>query len=141
MGADGRANQKGIAMFDFELKVTTRHFPLLVLRGEMNVEVAPIVERMLFAVYALEPKRLLVDASGLTYISSSGLRAFFDLNRKMTSSGGILSVYGLKPSLQKVIEIARILPLEKIFANMNDADAYLKEFILKEEKRGEALGL
>lgn len=61
-------------------------------------------ERLLLA-KAAEP-RLVVDLSGLEYVSSAGLRVFLMLAKKVKASGGRLVLCSLSPSVRQVFDLA-----------------------------------
>jgi len=51
---------------------------------------------------------LLLDLSGVDYISSVGLRALILAHRRVTSQGGRFAVAALQPLVQEVFAIARL---------------------------------
>jgi anti-anti-sigma factor len=59
--------------------------------------------------------RLVVDMSGLTYISSAGLRVFLGASRRITQAGGKMSLYGLGGNVREVFSVSgfdKILTIE-----------------------------
>ncbi|GAC1473547.1 MAG: hypothetical protein PVS3B2_09450 [Candidatus Dormibacteraceae bacterium] len=48
--------------------------------------------------------RLRIDLSGLQFVDTSGLRAFFDVAEKASHRGGLV-LHGLPPQLRRVIQL------------------------------------
>jgi anti-sigma B factor antagonist len=68
---------------------------------------------------------LVVDMSGVEYISSAGLRVLLSTAKKLSASGGKLVLAGLKPYVQEVFEVAGFTAIFQIYP---DLDAGLKAF-------------
>ena len=58
--------------------------------------------------------RLLVDCTGVEYISSAGLRVLLMLVKKLQASGGRLVLCAMPESVRLVFELAGFLPLFEI---------------------------
>jgi sigma-B regulation protein RsbU (phosphoserine phosphatase) len=78
---------------------------------------------------------VLVDMTHCNYVSSAGISSFFDLRKKVQTRHGVLSFCNLQPQIKKVFEIVKALPLECIFSNTNEADAYLDRMMVEELKK------
>ena len=50
--------------------------------------------------------KLTLDCSSLTYISSSGLRIFLSLYKKMLKTGGTLELTSLQPPIKEIFDIS-----------------------------------
>jgi len=72
-----------------------------------------------------KPKKMIVDFSGVKFISSQMLGLLVDLWRKMKEYGGIVLISGIVPQLNRVF---RITNLDKIFDFYPDAESALKTF-------------
>ena len=70
-----------------------------------------------------KPKKMIVDFSGVKFISSQMLGLLVDLWRKMTEYGGIVLISGIVPQLNRVFKITN---LDKIFDFYPDAESALK---------------
>jgi anti-anti-sigma factor len=70
-------------------------------------------------------QQVLVDMSGVEYISSAGLRVLLSTAKKLSASGGKLVLAGLKPYVQEVFEVAGFTAIFQIYP---DLDAGLKAF-------------
>jgi anti-anti-sigma factor len=55
--------------------------------------------------------RVVVDFSGVDYISSAGLRVMLTLAKRMRERGGKLALCGLGDAVRQVFELAGFLPL------------------------------
>lgn len=99
--------------------------------GETSLEfdklVKPLTEKKL--------TRLLIDMSKCNYVSSAGIRSFFDLRKKVQARQGVVSFVKLQPQIHKVFEIVKALPLECVFSNVAEADAYLDRMMAEELKK------
>ena len=70
-----------------------------------------------------KPQKMIVDFSGVKFISSQMLGLLVDLWRKMKEYGGIVLISGIVPQLNRVF---RITNLDKIFDFYPDAESALK---------------
>lgn len=73
---------------------------------------------------AKEP-RLLVDLSGVEYISSAGLRVFLMLARKVKEAGGRLVLCGMGASVRQVFDLAGFTALFLVEASVEQGVARL----------------
>jgi len=65
--------------------------------------------------HADKPARILLDLSGIQYVSSAGLRVFLMLAKKLQKAQGKLVLCGLNPTVREVFDIAgfsKILQIE-----------------------------
>lgn len=61
--------------------------------------------------------KLLLDLSGLTYISSAGLRVLMLALRDARSHGGTLAVCALQPVVHEIFVVSRFNVVFKVFAD------------------------
>lgn len=54
---------------------------------------------------------VVVDASGLTFLDSSGLRALLMLHQRCRDNGGSLRIQAVQPKIARVLEIAGVRDL------------------------------
>ncbi len=64
---------------------------------------------------------LVLDFSGVEYISSVGLRVLILAARQVTAQGGRIAIAGLQPVVKEVFEISRFNLVFKIFDNVDAA--------------------
>ena len=69
--------------------------------------------------------RLLIDLSGIEYISSAGLRVFLMLARKVKEAGGRLVLCGMGPSVRQVFDLAGFTALFAVEPTVAQAEARL----------------
>jgi anti-sigma B factor antagonist len=79
---------------------------VIAVEGEVDAHTANELDRALKDALERGHDRLLLDATGLTYISSSGLRAIVVAQLKASDSGGGVRLFGLKRQVQRAFEIA-----------------------------------
>ena len=72
--------------------------------------------------HAEKPSKLLVDLTGIQYVSSAGLRVFLMLAKKLQKSGGRLVLCNMSSSVREVFDIAGF---SKILQIEDDRDAGL----------------
>ena len=64
---------------------------------------------------------LVLDFSGVEYISSVGLRVLMLAARQTTAQGGRIAIAGLQPVVKEVFEISRFNLVFKIFDDVDTA--------------------
>jgi len=68
-----------------------------------------------------EGDRLVLDLSGLDYISSAGLRVFMVAAKQTKPQGGTLAIAGLQPRIQEVFAITRFDLVLQMFPSVREA--------------------
>ncbi|NCC50596.1 MAG: anti-sigma factor antagonist [Spartobacteria bacterium] len=87
---------------------------------------------------ALEPylndytRVLMLDLKNLEFISSAGLRVVLAARKALKGHGGKVLMVHMQPQIEKVFEVADILPKTDIFESMESADAFLSAVQHKE---------
>ncbi|HEY1408289.1 MAG TPA: anti-sigma factor antagonist [Promineifilum sp.] len=76
--------------------------------GELDSRTAPIIQDKLLTLTEQNGKALL-DMSGVSYISSAGLRALLILYRRMTANDGRVALVGLTESIRDVMSVTGFL--------------------------------
>ena len=69
--------------------------------------------------------QLLIEASGLSHISSAGFRALVLAARKATEHGGSLALCSMTPPVQRIVEISGLELVIDTYASREDALAKL----------------
>lgn len=80
--------------------------------GEFEAIVIPLVET---------GTRFVIDCSGMDYISSTGLRVFLLMQKKIQGGGGLLRLCGLQPSIREIFDIAGFSVIFAIFPDRDSA--------------------
>ncbi len=86
-------------------------FDLLSVSGEIDASSSIELDDAIISAVATPTTKLIVDLSGLDYISSAGLGVFISHLEDIQQKGKRLVLFGLK---EKVFEVFRILGLEQI---------------------------
>ena len=99
-----------------EVEVLESRGPALLLsaRGRINALNADGFEVNALDAAAGTESYVVIEASGVTYVSSAGLRAFLRISRVLEKTRRSLYICGLKPYIQQVFVIAgfdRVIPL------------------------------
>ena len=83
--------------------------------GRLDTGAAPEFDRACDAWLGEGRTNLVVDMSGLEYISSMGLRSMITLATKLRSAGGRLALCGLGGSVREVFRISGLLAMFSVF--------------------------
>lgn len=95
---------------------------VLVLEGDIDLNVSPSVTKSLNSMTEKKPKRMIIDLSLATYIDSSGLAALILAMQKVEAYGGSMFLTGLHDTMLSIFETSR---LDQIFRIFPDIDAAL----------------
>ncbi len=66
-------------------------------------------------------RQIYLDCSELNYISSSGLRIFLTIQKKMMAAGGKLKLYGMQPAIREIFDISGFSSIFSIYADKQAA--------------------
>jgi anti-sigma B factor antagonist len=92
--------------------------------GELDGRTAPTVQDKLLSL----PKpnaRLLLDMSGVTYISSAGLRSLLMLYRQMAAQEGRVALVGLAENIKDIMAVTGFLEFFDTYETTSDGVAAL----------------
>ena len=98
---------------------------LLALTGELDAHTAPDFEAALQACLDDGDARLVVDGSGLDYVSSAGLGVFMAFVEPARDAGGDLKVAALP---ERVFEVFDLLGFPTVFDITDSVDAAVAAF-------------
>ena len=62
-------------------------------------------------------KAIYLDCSALSYISSSGLRVFLTVQKKMMTTGGKFLLYAMQPTIKEIFDISGFSSIFSIYEN------------------------
>lgn len=79
---------------------------LIQVEGEIDAYTARELDRTLNELLVQGHARLVLDASGIGFISSAGLRAITFAQREAQQRGGEVRVFGLSAQVRRVFEMA-----------------------------------
>ena len=94
---------------------------VLALKGRLNAVSAPSVQNHLQQRIDQGERRFAVDAAGLTYISSSGLRLLLQVAKQLEERSGRMVLCALQEPVKRVLKIAGFMPLFSIFGSSEEA--------------------
>ncbi|MEX2672403.1 MAG: STAS domain-containing protein [Phycisphaeraceae bacterium] len=97
---------------------------ILKLVGELTVHDSEPLKQQLFAALEHRPKRVVIDASALTFISSLGLGSLVEVRRALEADSVTLRLAGASDF---VAEIFRKTRLAEIFPMYSDPEQALTE--------------
>lgn len=77
----------------------------VLLRGELDLTETDRLRAMMTALVAREPRLLVADLSGLTFIDCAGLAVLADTHRRQAEQGRRLLIYGAQPLVRRVLTL------------------------------------
>jgi len=98
---------------------------IVYLKGRMDVHYSSEVENELNKIIDSGRKKLIISLEDVEYLSSSGLRVFIAITRKLQDVGGHLKLVKLNETTKKIFRIVELLEMFDIYENEEDA---LKSF-------------
>ncbi len=94
------------------------------LRGRLDAATSPGVEKRLLALVTQGEVRIAFDLSGLSYISSMGLRVMLVVAKQVHAGGGKLALATLSDSVRDIFNLAGFTQLFSVFQTVDEAVAY-----------------
>jgi anti-sigma B factor antagonist len=91
------------------------------LAGELGMTASADATAYLTAKIEEGRSNLLIDVSGLTYLSSAGLSAILGAMRDARSAGGDVRLAGAEGDIRRVVDMAGIAQVMKIFGTVDEA--------------------
>jgi anti-anti-sigma factor len=133
----GQAKEKGIMSLTIVLEEAAT--PVLSLRGRLDTHTAPDLDRALNQLLAERTgiSRLVFDLSELAYLSSAGIRCFVRARKAIEPGGGKVALVNPQPSVRKVLDIVKAMPVGGIFSSTAELDAYLDDMQKKVQRNEE----
>ena len=108
-----------------EIKEESRgNVKIVGLRGRLDANSSRNVEKQLQALIDQREKRLVLDLSELTYISSLGLRVFIVVAKEMQKVNGKLALAKLNEHIYEIFKIAGFTRIFTIYPTCEEAVAY-----------------
>jgi anti-anti-sigma factor len=107
------------------------------LEGRLDTRTSPQLEAALENLFASRPRAIQLNMGELDYISSVGLGIVLKSAKRMKDLGGRFALSNLRPHIKKVFDVAGLLPSQKVFATVAEADRYFDTIQRREkEKQG-----
>ena len=89
--------------------------------GRLDAVTVPAFEAILTENLDQGVSRLVIDLSGVTYVSSSGLRALLSARRRARSVGGDVVLCHMTDRVREIFEMVGFVSLFKVFASVDEA--------------------
>ena len=108
---------------DIQLR-TAGEVKIIELRGELDTNTSREVQIQILSV--VEPRgRVILDLSGVSYMSSAGLRVLLSLYRHTSNQDGVLVLVGVAEEIRDTMEITGFWEFFTACASMDEALAAL----------------
>ena len=78
-------------------------------RGEVDVRSAPNLSQALDALIDQGAKLIVLDASDVEFLDSSGLRVIVATGIRLSNAGGRLLIEGMSGAVQRVLEVSGLI--------------------------------
>lgn len=109
---------------------------MITLVGRLDSNTAPELDRELNGLLADDGiRRLVFDLAQLEYLSSAGIRCFIRARKLLEPRDARVALVSPQPSVRKVLEIVKAMPVRGIFSNLDELDSYLHD--IQSRVRGE----
>ena len=100
---------------------------MLGLKGKLDALTSPPLQEKLLGAIAGGEKHFAVDCAQLEYISSAGLRVLLLVTKQLRPVSGKMVLYGLKPHVKEVFDLAGFSAALPLFGSQTDALASFKK--------------
>lgn len=97
------------------------NFFVINLSGRLDTSNYGELEKKLLGFIEAGEKQMVVDCSGLVYISSSGLRVLLMGLKKITAAGGKFHLCCLQDNIREIFEIAGFTSIFRVFDTLDEA--------------------
>ncbi|ABS55677.1 anti-sigma-factor antagonist [Methanoregula boonei 6A8] len=94
---------------------------ILSVKGRIDATTAGEFEGAINSHIGMGERQIILDLSGLAYISSGGLRVLLATAKKLHSNGDRFVLCGLSVEVQKVMNLAGFTTIFSIYATVSDA--------------------
>jgi anti-anti-sigma factor len=85
-----------------------------VVSGDLDVAATERLEERLLALRGAGATDLIVDATDVTFLDSSGLRALIHARNDYERSGGTFIIDGMSPAVRRVLDLCGMLDLGSV---------------------------
>jgi anti-sigma B factor antagonist len=97
--------------------------PVVRVTGEVDLRSSPQLRNRLLQIAEAQPKRLILDLSGVSYMDSSGVGTMVEIKRLIERARGQVVLVGLQPRVRSVFEITQLDRFFRIATSVDEADA------------------
>ena len=102
---------------------SSKDYTIVSVEGRIDSSNASEFEKPMMEVIETGCVKIILDCSGLNYISSSGLRVFLIVLKKMVAIKGQFSICSLQPGIKEIFDIAGFTSIFSIFPDKQGAIA------------------
>lgn len=88
-----------------EIKIKHGTETVICLSGQLDTLSSPDFEKEIVKILEGDAKKVILDGSELTYISSAGLRLLLILQKKMSQKGGTFVLKNIQSSIMEIFKI------------------------------------
>lgn len=99
---------------------TSNDIHIVAIAGSLDSTTSPEAQKSLDSAVA-GAKKVLLDFSGLDYISSAGLRILLGAAKQLRASGGKFGMFGLNQSVREVFEISGFSSILSVYQSETEA--------------------
>jgi stage II sporulation protein AA (anti-sigma F factor antagonist) len=104
-------------------EVTRSKVLVLKPEGRLDSNNVGAAETEVFALLGQGYRHVVVDLSGLDYISSAGLRLILVAAKRLSMSSGKLALCAMKPNIREVFEISGFVSILTVVGSRQEAEA------------------
>ncbi len=103
--------------------------------GQLDTHTHQQLEQNIEFLFESPVRGLQLNLDQLEYISSMGLRVVLMTAKRCQAAGAAFMLANLQPSIKAVFDIAAAVPMDSIFASVEEADEYFDR-IQREKRKG-----
>ncbi len=103
------------------MNLTSESIQVIKIKGRLDIFRAVEIESQLKTMLNSGCSLIVLDLSGLEYLSSSGLRICLDLLRQINARKGKLALCGMNPTVRKMFHMVEMEDLFEIHKNLGEA--------------------
>lgn len=100
---------------------STEGYTIVSVEGRVDTTNANEFEKAMMKVVEEGCAKIILDCSGLNYISSSGLRIFLIVQKKMMAIKGQFNLCNLQPGIKEIFDISGFSSIFSVFADREAA--------------------
>jgi len=104
--------------------------------GSLDTNTYSTLQQEVESLLQESPQVIIFDLKELNYISSSGVSVILMARKVMKSNEGEVLLVNMQPQIEKVFEIIKALPDQRIFKDIEELDSYLDRMQKKVIKEG-----
>jgi anti-sigma B factor antagonist len=100
---------RGHSMLGVEVGETTAGVRVIVVKGEVDASTAPQLHDVVDDAIAQGAVEIVLDVSGVEFMSSAGLGVIAGLTKTLRERGGTLRLRSIGRGLQRILEVSGVL--------------------------------